>query len=73
MGIPLTMFNSGSEVKIKTINGGKDVCHRLNCLGLCCNTKVVVLNNQDGLTLRFNDSKVVMGFGIAHKILCEKV
>lgn len=73
MAMPLTMFNSGSNVKIKCIQGGKNVCSRLNALGICCNTNLCLVEKDGCLTVKFNNSKIAIGFGIAHKIMCEEV
>lgn len=73
MLMPLSMCSCGREVCIKSINGGNKLNNRLNSMGLQCNCKVTVVDNNNALTVKLDNSKIAIGHGIAHKIMCEEI
>ncbi|MDY6863509.1 MAG: FeoA domain-containing protein [Thermodesulfobacteriota bacterium] len=70
---PLTMALPGQEVTLFAINGGKGIKNRLISLGLTNGVKLKVLNNGPGpLIISVRDSRLALGYGMAHKIMVKE-
>ncbi|MBN1815993.1 MAG: ferrous iron transport protein A [Sedimentisphaerales bacterium] len=61
----------GKPVRLLHIQSGHALRHRLAALGMLPNTQVTVLSNQGHgqLIVNVKNTKVVLGRGMAHKIL----
>jgi len=75
IAMPLSMVSSGREVKLIEIRGGMGIRRRLADMGLTPGVKFrVVQNNIVGPSiLAVMDSRVVIGRGMALKIMVEEV
>jgi ferrous iron transport protein A len=68
---PLSMVGAGETVRVVKVNAGRSLNSRLAAMGLVHNTKVrVVSNSHPGpFIVTVKDSKVMLGRGMAHKIM----
>ena len=68
---PLSMVGVGESVKLVKVNAGRGLNSRLAAMGLVGNTQLtVVSNNHPGpFIVTGKDSKVMLGRGMAHKIM----
>ncbi len=73
MLVPLSMCSRGRNVKVRAINGSNRVTSRLNSIGIRCEVLVEVVDNNGALIVKFQNSKVALGMGLANKILCEEI
>jgi ferrous iron transport protein A len=71
--IPLSMVSPGEEGRLVAIYGGQRLRKRLADLGLNLGTtlKVVQAGMIGPLIVAVNDSRLVLGRGMAHKIMVE--
>ena len=70
---PLTMALPGKEVTLSNINGGKFAKSKLISLGLTPGVKIKVINNGPGpLIISVRDSRLALGYGMAHKIMVKE-
>jgi len=72
--MPLTIAPPGKEVTLIAVYGGRGIRMRLHSLGLIPGVKLRVLsNNGTGpLMVAVMDSRVALGWGMAHKIMVEE-
>jgi ferrous iron transport protein A len=72
--MPLTIAPRGKEVTLITVYGGRGIRMRLHSLGLIPGVKLRVLNNNGAgpLMVAVMDSRVALGWGMAHKIMVEE-
>jgi ferrous iron transport protein A len=69
MEMPLTMANTGKEVKVTTINSPHDMRMRLTNLGITPGISVrVISRNPSSLLVGVRDTRIMLNFGIAHQI-----
>lgn len=68
---PLSTIRSGEKVKLAGIEAGRGLNSRLMAMGLVPNVEItVVSNNHPGpFVIMVKNSKVVLGRGMAHKIM----
>ncbi|HUT29020.1 MAG TPA: FeoA family protein [Sedimentisphaerales bacterium] len=68
---PLSRIKAGQKVKIVLINAGRGLNSRLASMGLLPNTQVTVVRNghPGPLVISVRDSKMVLGRGMADKIM----
>ena len=73
--IPLSMVRAGQKVKLVSINAGRGLNSRLASMGLLPNVEItVVSNNHPGpFVISVKDSKMMLGRGMAHKIMVGEV
>jgi ferrous iron transport protein A len=73
MTMPLTMATVGEGVRIREIRGGRRLRRRLADMGLNPGTRLqVIFTNRDGpLIVAVKDSRLAIGWGMAHRILVE--
>jgi len=71
--MPLTMAPPGKEVTLIAVHGGRGIRMRLYSMGLIPGVKLSVLNNNGAGSLMVGvmDSRVALGWGMAHKILVK--
>jgi ferrous iron transport protein A len=72
--MPLTLSPQGKEVTLIAGSGGRGIRMRLHSLGLIPGVKLRVLNNNGAgpLMVAVKDSRVALGWGMAHKIMVEE-
>lgn len=70
---PLSATKAGERVRLVQVNAGRGLNSRLAAMGLVANTELkVVSNGHPGpFVLIVKEAKVVLGRGVAHKILVE--
>jgi len=68
---PLSRAKKGQFVTVKTFSGGRNFKEKLINLGILPGIKIEVLSNNNGgpLILRVKEAKIVLGHGMAEKIL----
>jgi len=68
---PLSMVRAGETVKIARIEAGRGLNSRLASMGLMPNVKITVVNNTHPgpFVISIKDSKMMLGRGMAHKIM----
>lgn len=72
--IPLATVSPGQEVKVVTIIAGRGLTQRLAEMGLTPGTVLKVLSSRgSGPTLIECRVRLVLGFGIAQKVMVEKI
>lgn len=71
---PLSNVRAGETVKLARIEAGRDLHSRLASMGLVPNVEITVLNNrQPGpFVISVKNSKMMLGRGMAHKIMVTK-
>ena len=72
---PVNSFPNESMVRIVTLDAGREAMSRLCALGLVPGTRVRIFKNGNNgpVKLRFRGSELVLGRGLAEKILVEQV
>jgi Fe2+ transport system protein FeoA len=73
--MPLVMISEGEEARLVAIHGGLHLRRRLADLGLNIGMTVrVVRNNPHGpIILAVKDSRLALGWGMAHRVMVELV
>lgn len=72
----LTEIFEDSVVKVVSLNGGPRFKEKLLCQGILPGAVLKVLSggrHHSPYVLKINDSKIVIGYGMAHRINVEKV
>ena len=69
--MPLSMAKNGHRLKIKAIYGGRGLQARLSAMGLIPGMYIeIISNNQRGpLVVRVMGSRIMLGRGMAQKII----
>ena len=72
--MPLTIAPPGKEVTLMAVYGGRGVKMRLHSMGLIPGVKLRVLNKNGAgpLMVAVMDSRIALGWGMAHKIMVEE-
>ncbi|OQX83482.1 MAG: hypothetical protein B6D63_06175 [Candidatus Latescibacteria bacterium 4484_7] len=72
--IPLSMVEKGKKVKVLRFRGGKGLEARLQNLGIMQGAVLTVINNSGGPVIVSRDnSRIVLGKGISHKVIVEYI
>ena len=68
---PLSLVKAGETVKLVSINAGQGLNSRLASMGLVPDVKITVINNSHPgpFVISVKDSKMMLGRGMAHKIM----
>jgi ferrous iron transport protein A len=68
---PLSTVKAGQTVKLVSINAGRGLNSRLVAMGLVPNVEITVVNNDHPgpFVISVRNSKMMLGRGIAHKIM----
>ncbi len=68
---PLSSVKAGETVKLVSIDAGQGLNSRLASMGLVPNVELTVVNNRHPgpFVISVKDSKMMLGRGIAHKIM----
>jgi len=68
---PLSSVRAGETVRLVSINAGQGLNSRLASMGLVPNVELTVVNNRHPgpFVISVKDSKMMLGRGIAHKIM----
>ncbi|MHC4388292.1 MAG: FeoA family protein [Planctomycetota bacterium] len=68
---PLSTVKAGQTVKLVSIDAGQGLNSRLASMGLLPKVEITVVNNTHPgpFVISVRDSKVVLGRGMAHKIM----
>jgi len=68
---PLSMVKAGEKVKVAVINAGRGLNSRLASMGILPNVEITVISSgwPGPLVINVKDSKVVLGRGMADKIM----
>lgn len=71
---PLSMLSIGEEGELVDIRGGHNLRQRLSAMGLNPGMKVTMIRNNSGgpVILGVMDSKIILGQGMAKKIMVSK-
>ena len=69
--IPLNMASRGRKVRLVSVTGGKQLTSHLAAMGLLPGVEVEIISNAPGnpFILDVRGSRLVLGRGMAHKIL----
>ena len=69
---PLSMAAIGETVRLKQINAGRKLTHRLMELGLTPGVELTIVQDSGGpLLVSVRGSRVALGRGMAHKVQVE--
>jgi len=73
--MPLTMATPGEDVRLVEIRGGREMKQRLADLGLNLGMTVRVINGEHRgpLIVAVKDSRLAIGWGMAHRIIVKPV
>ena len=68
---PLALIKDGQAVKIVSIAAGAALNSRLRAMGLLPGVEIMVVNNRNSgaFVVKMKESKIVLGKGIANKIM----
>lgn len=71
--LPLSMVGSGRDVRLVAVLAGRGLAQRLADMGLVPGVELRVVNNAAAgpLVVLVKGSRLVLGRGMAHKILVE--
>jgi len=71
--MPLAMAQIGQIVRLLSVRAGKGLRKRLADMGLVPGTELEVVQNSTSgpFIIRVKDSRIVLGRGMAHKIIVE--
>lgn len=70
--LPLTFANTGIDVKIGKIIGGENICKKLKEMGFVDGTKLKIMRNDKGpIIVKIGESRIILGRGMANKIMVE--
>jgi ferrous iron transport protein A len=70
--LPLSMVAVGEPVRLKHIDAGRRLTHRLMELGLTPGVNLTIVQDSGGpLLVSVRDSRVALGRGMAHKVRVE--
>jgi Fe2+ transport system protein FeoA len=71
--MPLTLASVGEDVRLVDIRGGRDLRKRLADLGfnLGMSVRVVQMDIDGPVILAVKDSRIVLGRGMAQKVMVE--
>ena len=68
--LPLIHFPSGSKVVIASLTGGGGARSKLYAMGLTPGTEIQIVSNGSGpCRMKVRDSELVLGQGLATKVL----
>jgi Fe2+ transport system protein FeoA len=69
--MPLSMVRAGETVKLAGINAGQGLKSRLTAMGLVPDVEITVISNchPGPFVINVKDSRVMLGRGMAHKIV----
>ncbi|MBN2242776.1 MAG: ferrous iron transport protein A [Acidobacteria bacterium] len=69
----LSKVESGNEVTLKSINGGRHLKAKLYSMGLVPGTRLYILSreNRGRVLVRARDGNFALGYGMAEKINVE--
>jgi ferrous iron transport protein A len=71
--VPLTMLPVGKNAVIVDVVGGEGIRRRLAEMGLIRGATIRVIKNDIGpLIIALGESRMVLGFGMAQKIMVEE-
>lgn len=75
MPMPLTMVEKGREVVLHEIRGGMGIRRRLTDMGLHTGSHLRIVSNSGGgpFVISIGDTRLMIGRGMAHKIMVENV
>lgn len=72
--MPLAMVNAGQKVRLKDIFWGKKLNKRLCDMGLTAGVEFDVVSNAKGASMiNLRGTKLVLGRGVAQKILVDLI
>lgn len=67
---PLSMANSGTQVRIVSLRGGAGMDRRMTEMGLNIGAQVKVLQQEgSGLVVMRGESRFALGGGMAHRVM----
>jgi len=68
---PLSKVQAGETVQLVGIEAGRSLKSRLTAMGLVPNVEITVVNNSHPgpFVISVKDSKMILGRGMAHKIM----
>ena len=71
--VPLSTVKAGQKVKLISINAGQGLKNKLAVMGLLPNIEILVVNNSHPgpFIISVKGSKIMLGRGMAHKILVK--
>ena len=71
----LSAVESGTRVKVLQIDAGHGLRSRLTAMGILPNTEITVVKNSHSgpFVLNVKGSKIVLGRGMAHKIVVTRI
>jgi ferrous iron transport protein A len=70
--MPLTMANTGQELKVVSVNSSHDMRMRLTNLGITPGIAVrVISRNPSSLVVGVRDTRIMLNYGIAHQIFVQ--
>ncbi|AEM79218.1 FeoA family protein [Thermoanaerobacter wiegelii] len=71
--VPLAMLPAGKNAVIVDVVGGESIRRRLTDMGLIRGAVIRVIKNDIGpLIVALGESRMVLGFGMAQKIMVEE-
>jgi ferrous iron transport protein A len=81
MEMPLSMLPVGTKGKITELYGGRGLIRRLSSMGFAPGTEVTVIHSHAShnprhggpLVVEVKDSRIVLGRGVAMKIMVQEV
>ena len=71
--MPLAMVQAGRRVRLVAVNAGRGLQARLAAMGFVPGGEFEILRNELGgpLVVVVKDSRIVLGRGMAHKVLVQ--
>ena len=72
MIIALTHLQSGQTATVREVCGGRRVTQRLAAVGIMVGAPIAVQRNHGTLVVRIRGDRMILGRGVAAKIMVER-
>jgi len=73
-GISLTTLSPGQSARVTSVHGGRGLVQRAASMGIIPGTEVEIIRSGRGgpVIMRVHESRIVLGYGMAHRILVRQ-
>jgi ferrous iron transport protein A len=69
--VPVNKLSAGQSGIVRGVEGGRGLVQRLAAVGLFAGREVHVIRNSGPLIVRIRHDRLILGRGMAHRILVE--
>jgi len=74
MDMPLNFVGTGKFAKIKSVQGGEGMCKKIMEMGMSTGAIIKIMKNDSGpLIVKVGETRLVLGRGMAQKIMANEI